>query len=480
MMMAGPDKTGSIFLGRVKRVHMIGVGGIGMSSLAALLLAQGLDVSGCDRSESSTLDRLRSMGARCTVGHDPGHLQDVDVVVVTSAVSMDIPEVSAAIKMDLPVISRGRLLAELSRHKELVAVAGAHGKTTTTAMISRIASEHGIDPIVALGGWDLQLRGNARYGNGDVFIAEADESDGSFLMLDPAVAVVTSLDPEHLDHWKTPDNYRKAFLDFLERLPFYGSAILCTDDDHLAGMAERLKKKPGRKIITYGLKEKRSDFWAEDIRIDDKGTSFVPVIHGTALRAVNLACPGVHHASNALAALAAASSMGISPESAAEELDGFKGVKRRFEIVGNAGGVLVIDDYAHHPTEVKVTLSAARSAYPGRRIIAVFQPHLFSRTRDHYKEFASALSPADRIFLSRIFAAREQPLEGVESGLIASVLKGLGNIVTQVEVLDNLASILFEEVEAGDVVLVMGAGDVWKVAYELVKKLGGKNQEGHG
>ncbi len=448
-------------------IHFVGIGGIGMSGIAEVLLTLGYTVSGSDLARSETAERLARLGARISYGHHQDHVgPGVDVVVISSAVKYSNPEVARARDLRIPVIPRAEMLAELMRVKYGIAVAGTHGKTTTTSLLGGILSEGGLDPTVVIGGKVLALGTNARLGQGEYMVVEADESDGTFLLLSPTIAVVTNIDPEHLDHWGTVERAADAFLEFANRVPFYGCSVLCIDSPRVRAMLPRVRKR----YVTYGLSPE-AEVGARDLVIEGFATRFVATRGGEDLGPVEIRTPGRHVAQNALATIAAASELGIPFSTCARALGAFSGIHRRFEVCGEARGVTVIDDYGHHPEEIRVTLRAAREGLR-RRLVVAFQPHRFTRTRDLFGEFLDAFDDADVLFLSEIYAAGEEPIEGVSGAGLASALKARGHAdVRWVASRDELGERLADEARPGDVVLLLGAGDIVKTAGELLAAL---------
>jgi UDP-N-acetylmuramate--alanine ligase len=456
-------------LTRPRRLHFVGVGGAGMSGIAELCQRLGFEVSGCDLHASATTGRLAALGIAIEHGHHPAHLSgDLDAVIISSAVKFSNPEVMSARALKIPVIARAEMLGELLRMARYgVAVAGTHGKTTTTSLIGLIMEEAGFDPTVAIGG-NLRARGtNVRLGRGDFMVAEADESDASFLLLLPAVAVVTNIDPEHLDHYGTMDRVREAYLSFINRVPFYGRAVLGIDSVNVRGLIPSVRKP----IVTYG-EAADADLRAEHIIIDGLSTRFEVVRGGETLGIVTIPAPGRHVALNSLAAIAVASEMGIPFDTAARALSSFSGISRRFEIKGEAAGRLVIDDYAHHPAEVRATLAAARSAF-GRRIVTVFQPHRYTRLRDLFDEFLTAFDESDVIYLAEVYAAGEEPIPDVTSRRLYEALRARGHLDVRylAEGSDAAAAIARESLN-GDIVVTLGAGDVYRIGERVLAVIG--------
>lgn len=452
------------------RIHFVGIGGIGMSGIAEVLLTLGYRISGSDLGESETTQRLAGLGAEVALGHSEESIDpDVDVVVVSSAVDDANPEVRAARRMRIPVIPRAEMLAELMRVKCGVAVAGAHGKTTTTSLVAATLAGAGVDPTVVIGGRLKSLGGtNARLGTSRYLVAEADESDGSFLLLKPTISVVTNIDREHMNYYGTMERLIDAYIEFINSTPFFGRAILCGDDEHIASLLGRLKKR----YLTYGTSLDH-DFCAADIRYEGLGTTFEVLERGVALGTAHVAMPGKHAALNALAAIAVGSEFGIPFERSVAALSAFEGIMRRFEHKGDAGGVTVIDDYGHHPTEIRATLAAARNAYD-RRIVAVFQPHRYSRTEDLLDEFTRCFEDADLVVVTDIYAAGEDPIDGISGAELAEAItrRHKGTVVFAAAG-DTLADEVAVKVSSGDVVITLGAGDITRLGPKLLEKLGG-------
>ncbi len=452
----------------LSRVHFVGIGGAGMSGIAEVLLDYDLEVSGCDKVASETTERLQELGATVHIGHSADHLQEVDLVVISSAVSMDNPEVQAAAQSNITIVRRAEMLGELMRLKYGVAVAGTHGKTTTTSLVGAVLTEAGLDPTVIVGG-RLRVSGTgARLGKSEYLVAEADEFDRSFLRLQPIIGVVTSIDEDHLDTYGNLGAIKKAFLEFVGKVPFFGQAILCLDDPNIQEMLPRLV---GRRVVTYGLSP-QAGLRAIDVESTETGSRFMVRNHGEGnLGLVNLPMHGNHNICNALAAIAVGLSLGIDFDAIAAALGGFSGVHRRFEHRGTWRGALVVDDYAHHPTEVAATLEAARQAFPQSKIIAVFQPHLFSRTRDQAGEFGKALLGANFVLVTDIYASREEPIPEVDSMLVVDAARSSGH--RHVEYCADwrqASEVLAGEVSAGDVVITLGAGDIYRLAETLAEE----------
>jgi UDP-N-acetylmuramate--alanine ligase len=448
-------------------VHFVGIGGIGMSGVAEVLLNMGYVISGSDLVESETTRRLVRLGAAVEIGHAPDHVQDhVDVVVISSAVRMSNAEVVRARELRIPVIPRAEMLAELMRMKFGVAVAGTHGKTTTTSFIAEVLARSGLDPTVVIGGKLRALGTNARLGQGKLLVAEADESDGSFLMLSPTVAVVTNIDPEHLDHFGTVERAEEAFLSFINRVPFYGRAILCLDHPRVRALLPNIRKP----YVTYGTSPD-ADWVATNIAVDGLVTRFDVRSAATSYGRVELQMPGRHYALNALAAAIAACEVGVSFAVVRDALAQFGGIHRRFEVIGEASNILVVDDYGHHPEEIRATLRAAREGFQ-RRLIVAFQPHRFSRTRDLFSDFLSAFDDAEKLLLTEIYPAGEERIEGVSGEGLYQALKRRGHLDIDFRpTREALTTALLETLRPGDLLVVLGAGDITKTAAEVIQRL---------
>jgi UDP-N-acetylmuramate--alanine ligase len=455
-----------MFRKRNVAIHFVGIGGIGMSGIAEVLLNLGYPVSGSDLRASDVTRRLQAMGAVVHLGHQAAQVAAVDVVVVSSAVAADNPEVAAARARDIPVIPRAEMLGELMRVKDGIAVAGSHGKTTTTTMIAVILALAGLDPTAIIGGKARAFGSNARLGEGEVLVAEADESDGSFRHLIPMVAVITNIDREHLDHFGSERALSDAFLDFADRVPFYGLVVLGADSPMAIALGPRLL----RRHVTYGLRA--GDYRGEILEARPDGTRFRITVRGKLRGEARVRMPGVHYAENALAALCVSDFLGVSFQDYGAALEAFEGVDRRFSVRGEADGVLVIDDYGHHPTELAATVAAAR-LYE-RRLIVAFQPHRYTRTRDLLPQFAPALAGAHAVVLTDIYAAGEAPIEGITADALLATFPN-GAEVRQVR-RPALGRALYDLARPGDMVLVLGAGDVTQVAGELLGLLAARSQ----
>lgn len=451
-------------LGDLKNIHFVGIGGIGMSGLAEIAAAGGMRVSGCDMKASSVTRHLEAKGIPVEIGHDPAHASRADLVVISSAVRRDNAEVKAALDHGVPVMRRAEFLGELTARMNTVAVAGTHGKTSTSAMTAFILAEAKLDPTIVVGGMLHDLKSNARLGKGEVLVVEADEYDRSFLAFHPTIAVVTNIEEDHLDIYENLDDIRQAFAEFASRVPEAGVVIGCADEPEVSS----LLASSGRRTISYGTNE-GAELRAVDLAFDQRGSSFAIERSGVRLGTVTLRLPGAHYVRNSLAAIAVALELGVAIETITAALATFRGVERRFQLLGTFRGAVVVDDYAHHPTEIRATVAAARGSYPSRRVVALFQPHLYSRTRDFAEEFAAALATADEAWVAPIYPAREAPIEGVSSRTIVDAAREAG--ATNVGAIDGtLAAItdaLRERLGEGDLFLTMGAGDVHLVGEAL-------------
>ena len=443
----------------------MGAAGAGMSALAELLVRRGARVTGCDANPAGAPD-LAHLGVSVAPGHDPSHVQGARALVVTSAVRPSHPEVEAARALGIPVIRRAEALAQAvsSDRGQLIAIAGTHGKTTTSVMTTEALASAGLDPTGVIGGRVPAWEGNLRFGGDRVFVVEADEYDRSFLALAPTVAVVTNLEADHLDIYADLADIREAFAAFVRGA---GTIVLCADDPG----ADALDVPGDAAVVRYGISAPNANLSVRGLRLAADGSSFTAVADGRALGEVALRVPGRHNVLNALAALASGLALGVTVPAMAPGLGAFGGVERRFQRLGEARGVTVVDDYAHHPTEIRATLAAARNAFPGRRLVAAFQPHLYTRTRDFAADFGAALAGADAIFLTDIYPAREQPIPGVSANLIADAALAAGGALTWHGTRADLAAALAENVGAGDVVLTLGAGDITRTGRELLDRL---------
>ena len=457
---------------RFQHVHFVGIGGIGMSGIAEVLANLNFRVSGSDQKKSEVTAHLEELGVEVAEGHAAENVGDAHVVVRSTAVRDDNPEILEARRRSIPVIPRAEMLAELMRMKpHTVAVAGSHGKTTTTSMVATVLGIAGLDPTFVIGGIVRSYRANARLGKSQLMVVEADESDRSFLMLTPTIAVVTNIDREHMDYYHDMEDVRKCFADFVNKVPFYGAAVLCLDDPHVQAVIPKVE----RRRVTYGLSA-QADISAHDIGYDHSFGSSFAVLRGVdMLGKVSLKVPGKHNVYNSLAAIAVGLELEVPFDTIAHALAEFSGADRRFQFKGEEGGVTVVDDYGHHPTEVKATLAAARIGAPSRRIVVLFQPHRYTRTNDLMDEFASAFNNADVLFVTEIYAASEPPIEGVNAEVLTGRIKSYGHKNAEyIGPLENAPEVLRESVREGDLVITLGAGSVHRVGEQLLALLRGE------
>lgn len=455
--------------GRTRHIHMVGIGGIGMSGMAEILLQKGYTVSGSDAKMGETIERLQELGAEITIGHDKQNIEGCDVVVYTSAVKAEENiETKTALDQGIPVIKRAEMLAELMRMKYGVGVAGTHGKTTTTTMIGHVIQDGSFDPTIMVGGKVHSFsKTNAVVGKGDVIVVEADEFDRTFLRLTPSLGVITNIEAEHLDIYNDLEDVKQAFIEFANKAPFYGAVILCLDDSNVRSIIPSID----RRTITYGLTP-QAQIRAVDIEVDHFNSSFTVINEGEKLGDITLKAPGKHNVRNALAAVAVGLELDIDFDNIKSGLERFQGVFRRFQLKADTDNVMVIDDYAHHPTEVQATLNAAREGWTDRRIVAVFQPHLYSRTQELYEEFGLSFFDAEVCVITDVYPSREEPIEGVNGQLIANAAKEYGHRkVHYVEDKAKLPERLKEIIKPGDVIITMGAGDIYKYGEEFVEML---------
>ena len=459
---------------RIHCVHFVGIGGSGMSGIAEVMLSLDYSVQGSDLKSNKQTLRLEKQGATVFIGHAADNIRDADAVVVSSAVDASNPEVAAAREQLMPVVSRAEMLAELMRFRYSVAVAGTHGKTTTTSLVASILAEGGLDPTFVIGGRLKSADANARLGQGDYLVAEADESDASFVHLKPMLAVVTNIDADHMSTYDGDvGKLKSSFVEFLHNLPFYGLAVVCTDDPGVNDVLADI----GRSITTYGTNDE-ADVRAVNI-VFTAATAEFDVVRKSSdgLLHVKLQLPGMHNVRNALAAIAVADELQISNDALAKALEEFEGIDRRFQCLGevqtSAGTVMLVDDYGHHPTEIAATLSAASSGWPGKRVVLVFQPHRYSRTRDLMDDFATVLSDADVLVLLEVYAAGEEPIAGADGRAMARAIRSRGSVEPVfVETLDDLQPVLLDLLEDGDLLLTMGAGDIGAYAAGLPELIG--------
>jgi UDP-N-acetylmuramate--alanine ligase len=454
-----------------KRVHFVGIGGAGMSAIAWVLLEKGIPVSGSDLHANSRTRRLEKNGAQIYYRHDPDNLNDVGLVVISSAITQDNPELQYARLMKLPIWHRSTMLAEILEEGESITVAGTHGKTTTSAMVSTILKHAGLDPTVLVGGEVAGWEGNARLGSGKFTVAEADESDGTLLAYSPSYAIVTNVEPDHMDFYKTPDALSLLFAEFLDQVEEEGCAILCADDPGIQFITS-LSPSPNRRF--YSLQSKQYDFFADDVVLYSRGSSFTFYVKGEKIGKVNLSIPGRHNVYNALATLALGHTVGVDFAPMKEALENFKGAKRRFQIKGEIDHIMIVDDYAHHPTEVASTLNGAVPLVTerGGRLVTVFQPHRFSRTRAFYKEFSRSFDDSDIVIITDVYSAGEEPMDGVSGELIYDSLVERGhNNVFYIPDLEDICRKLIPMLIPGDLVITMGAGNIWQIGETLLKSI---------
>ncbi len=455
----------------VKHVHFVGLGGIGMSGIAEVLLEQGYKISGSDLNDSVVLQRLANKGATTHIGHAAENIRGADVVVVSSAVADDNPEVLEARAKNIPVVPRAEMLAELMRFKQGIAIAGTHGKTTTTSLVSAVLIAAGLDPTFVIGGIVNSEASNARLGSGELLVAEADESDASFLQLTPMISVITNIDADHMETYDNSfDKLKQTFVQFVHKLPFYGLAILCFDDPVVRELASQIN----RKVMSYGLRD-GVDIQARKIKQEGLNTHFELLRYGKPAGNFILAMPGVHNVQNALAAISIATQLGLKDADVRRALQEFTGIGRRFEQIGEmklpkGGSVLLIDDYAHHPSELAMTLAASKAAWPGRRIVCLFQPHRYSRTQALLDDFARVLSTQANLLLLEVYAAGETPIETADGRALANAIRALGGEVVFIQEIDQAGTVLLHQLQDKDVLLCLGAGDIGRFAQTLAKE----------
>jgi len=448
-------------------IHFVGIGGIGMSGIAELLLNLGYKVSGSDLKVSDITEHLQILGGTIFQGHQANQIAGADVVVTSSAVGRDNPEVLAAEHESIPVIPRAEMLAELMRLKYSVAIAGAHGKTTTTSIVASVLARGGLDPTVVIGGKLKSIGSNAVLGQGDFIVAEADESDGSFLKFSPAIAVVTNIDREHLDFYPDLDAIKAVFLNFIDRIPFYGLAILCLDNEPIQDLIPEIKKR----YTTYGMST-QADFQIRDVEFKKRQSRFTVIRQGHKLGRITLNLPGIHNVYNATASIAVGIELDVPFAAIKSALETLEGVQRRLEIKGEVSGITVVDDYGHHPTEIKTTLDALGKCWPDQRKVVVFQPHRYSRTRALFDDFTRAFYQSDVLVVLPIYAASEKEIEGVTGQLLCEGIQAHGHreVVYAAE-MKTAVAYLKENLKSGDILLTLGAGDVWKVGEQVLKEL---------
>lgn len=447
------------------KMHFIGIGGVGMSGIAEILVNLGFEVSGSDLRESETTRRLQSQGVKIYVGHYASNIGDCNVVITSTAIDINNPEILEARSRKIPIIHRSAMLAELVRLKHGIGVAGTHGKTTTSSMLSSVLWSCGVNPTSIIGGKVLNFGSNARQGEGDYIVFEADESDGTFLNLFPTIAIVTNIDADHLDYYKFFEGLKDAFLHYVNNVPFYGYAVLCYDDPAVQSILPQIE----RPFYTYGF-SKDADFTATDVKFEDGYTCYTCYHHGELLGRVRLRLLGRHNVVNSLAVVAVAREMEVPFEEIARGLEEFEGVGRRLEIIGETAGVTVIDDYGHHPTEIAATLSAVKSL--GRRVVTIFQPHRYTRTQLLWEDFGKSFPDTDLLYLTKIYPASESPIEGVDSSLIAdSYSRHTGKHAEIIERFEDIPVKIAQVVKEGDVILTLGAGDVYKNGKAILEAL---------
>jgi UDP-N-acetylmuramate--alanine ligase len=457
---------------KIRKIHFVGIGGIGMSGIAEVLLNLGYVITGSDLHPSDITQRLASLGAKICQGHEASHIGDADVVVISTAVKADNAEVLEAHERNIPVIPRAEMLAELLKMKFSVAVSGSHGKTTTTSMISTVLAHGGFDPTMVIGGKLASIGSNAKLGDGEVIVAEADESDGSFLKLTPCLAVITNIDREHLDYYRDIEDIKEAFLKFANMVPFYGATILCIDDPHVQAILPDIK----RRVITYSLTSP-ADYRAKDVVLQGPVSVFSVYVREERLGDVTLKVPGRFNVANALATIAAARELDMPFDAIREGLLKYEGVGRRLEVKGRIKGVTVVDDYGHHPTEILETLTAARQVWKGRMIV-VFQPHRYTRTQKLFQEFLSAFPGADHLIITDIYAASEKAIAGVDAAsLVEGIRQGGHPDVAYIPGFEGIVDHLLKIARASDVIITQGAGNVWKVGEEFLRRAAAGREE---
>jgi UDP-N-acetylmuramate--alanine ligase len=454
----------------MRHAHFVGVGGIGMSGLAEILRTMEFDVSGSDMKPNDITRRLESMGVRVDVGHHAKNVEGADVLVYSSAIKADNPEIVRARELEIPIIPRAEMLAELMRVKYNVLIAGSHGKTTTTSLVATVLRHAGLDPTVVVGGKVNALGSNARLGAGDLFVAEADESDGSFLKLTPTIGVITNIDAEHLDHYGTHEKVKDAFIEFANKIPFYGLAVLCIDHPHVQAVLPRIS----RRHVTYGI-SRQADYRAKNPVFDGLQTHFEVWRRGESLGSFTVKMPGAHNILNALAVVAVADELEVPLDVVREAISGFHGVQRRFTIVGQPKlgdrDVMVVDDYGHHPAEIEATLDAAQRGFD-RRVVVAFQPHRYTRTRDLFEEFTRSFNKADYVIVTEVYPAGEKPIAGATGRELADAIRAHGHhAVKYVADKNEVADELYREVKPGDLVIALGAGDINASARKLVARI---------
>jgi UDP-N-acetylmuramate--alanine ligase len=455
----------SVFRSKVRKLHFVGIGGAGMSGIAEVLLNQGFEISGSDQRRSPLTDHLASLGARVFLGHAASHVAGVQVVVTSTAVPADNPEVLEARRLAIPVIPRAEMLAELMRPKYAIAVSGSHGKTTTTSMVACVLDAGGLDPTIVVGGRLSTLGSGARLGKGEYVVAEADESDRSFLKLYPTLAVVTNVDREHLDTYRDLADVQQAFAAFVARVPFYGALVVCSDDPPANALIARVS----RRSVSYGLGE-AAQVRARAVEVGPGASRYLATLEGAELGPIELHVPGVHNVRNSLAAVSVGLELGLPFEAVQAGLAAFRGVERRFQLKGEAGGVSVLDDYGHHPTEIVATLAALKAWAGGRRTLVLFQPHRYTRTQALFDEFAGAFGDADRLLVADVYPAGEAPIPEANAEALARAIAARGGEALYVGSLEQASEALAREALPGDVVLTLGAGNVHQAGEALLAR----------
>lgn len=459
---------------KFQHIHFIGIGGIGMSGIAEVLLTLGYKISGSDLKKSVTTQHLAKKGAKIFLGHKAANVESAHVVVISSAVKPSNPEVQAAREKNIPVIPRAEMLAELMRLKYAIAVAGSHGKTTTTSLVAHILYKAALDPTMVIGGRVKSFRSNAKLGKGEFLVAEADESDGSFLKLSPTIAIITNIDPEHLDHYQSFAELKRSFVEFANKVPFYGAVVACADHPTVKEILPSIKKR----VVTYGLQD-TAEYYARSIDQQGMQISFEVFHRGVLLGKVKPKLAGLHNVYNALAAIAVAHQLDIPFKKIIKGLETFQGIERRLESLFKGKEVLVFDDYGHHPEEIKATLSALRLAFPKRRLVTLFQPHRYTRTRDLFQEFQESFGNADLLLLTEIYAAGEDPIDGINGSSLAAAVKSIRpeNGVHFSKDLETLLKEVTQNLQPDDVIVTLGAGDIVKVGKKLAQFLKKKEKQ---
>lgn len=463
---SGSFRELKLMFGKTKHIHFTGIGGVGISGIAEVLFNQGFRISGSDLKQTGVTDRLASLGCDIYIGHSDINIEGADVLVFSTAVPLSNVEIVAAKMKKIPVIPRIEMLAELMRLKYSIAIAGAHGKTTTTAMVASVLEHGGLDPTVADGGIITGLGSNARLGSSEFMVVEADEAYGSINKLSATIAVVNNIDNDHLDFFGTLDNIKEAFLNFINRVPFYGVAILCLDEKNVQDLIPKIEKR----FVTYGI-ETGADFTATDIQVDGTGSSYMANRNGQSLGEIHIKLPGRHNVTNSLAAVTVGSELDIPFRKIAEALKTFPGVQHRFELLGDVNNVLVIDDYGHHPTEIRATLKTARETYD-RRVVAIFQPHRYTRVSLLADDFARCFYQADILIVTEIYSALEDPIEGATGEMLSNAIRNYGHRnVIYIPDKEDIAEAACDIILSGDLVITLGAGDIWRVGKAIVEKL---------